>query len=123
MIYDKAGTPLNEVLQAAAMQVNERRDIERSGRPLNLEKNTQGKPAYLVEKDRIGDAYKVFRAARPEHHAGSGFQQNAIRKTFKQNPPQVVEYLLSMKGATQRKVAAYLGISLGKLQRTARKAA
>ena len=80
MLYDKAGTPLPDVLREAALRVQERAGYRRpSNYFLDPGSNDRLKRAYRIGKTRNGDPYPIFRVG-VQHRPGRGYAERQAAK-------------------------------------------
>jgi hypothetical protein len=79
MIYNHQDVPLKQVLMQAALHVTERKLHRKS--PL-YDCDTQGTRLYRILHNRLGDAYRVFRAVMRDTRSGpyNKAQENARRQ-------------------------------------------
>lgn len=125
MITDTAGTPIKDVLRAAALRVAERKNR----RPdKHLELDNQGRPIFTIGTDKLGEKFRIFRSIK--WYGRGKFDLPKVRTVHGVGRPLKIEstawsdvdYASAVKRyGSQRKAAAALGISLGKLQRGIRK--
>jgi len=148
MIYNHQGVPIRQVLAQAALAVSERK---RQRTEVLYERDVEGNRLYRILHTKLGDAYQVFRQvmrrtksgpwnkaqenARRAYGRGPGMDTIADMKALNAMPEadrargaaEFVEGQMYAQAVTehgsQRKAAAALGISLGKLQRKLRKCA
>ena len=139
MIFMTDGTPVRDALVTAGLRLIERRNHRRPRNYLLRNAADGGvERSYRILHDKLGDVYRVYREGH-RHQPGRGYAERQAWKERKVTDPLLAEAdlgeaggplslvekimaCLEVPGATQRKVAAALGISLGKLQRELRKA-
>jgi hypothetical protein len=78
MVYNHQGVPLKQVLMQAALHVAERKKYRP---PALYDCDTQGTRLYRILHNRLGDAYRVFRAVMRDTRSGpyNKAQENARR--------------------------------------------
>lgn len=124
MIYTLDGTPLNVALQNAAIRVAERRLMQNQRRPVYLA-DDKGERVYRVVHNKLGDPHRVFREVHVQRGKYDGElrrirAERGVGRPVKTLTAPTIMSAVKMHGS-QRKAAAALGISLGKLQRMLKK--
>jgi hypothetical protein len=77
MIYDKQGVPLKEVLLKAALHVTERKQYRKSP---NYDMDVEGNRLYRVLRNKLGDAYRVFRRLLSDTNCYTNQRLRDVRK-------------------------------------------